>query len=250
MAFQGEAVASGAAAPREAGRQQTMIETAHLEPKEHEKVSTAVAEVESRTSGEIVTILAEQSEDYGDIQMAWSAIAALLKLFAFAICPSLPLGFFAGIAGGWNAEWTPATIFTLAAFSASIAFAATWLFQLWPPLKFLLIPAPLKTARVHKRAITCFRIGAERRTSGRTGILIYLSMREHRAEILADQAIAEKVDPEIWGDAMAAMLAELKQGRVAEGMVAAVEQVGRVLAEHLPRTVGDINEIPDRLIEI
>ena len=75
-------------------------------------------------------------------------------------------------------------------------------------------------------------------------------MREHRAEILADEAIASKVQPDVWGDAMHAMLAHLKDGRVADGIIAATEKVGAILAEHLPREGDDINELPDRLIEI
>ena len=96
----------------------------------------------------------------------------------------------------------------------------------------------------------CFKVGAERRTHGRTGILIYISMAEHRAEIVADEAIAGKVDPMVWGEAMAAMLAHVREGRVAEGMVAAVEKVGAVLEEHFPIAEGDTNELPDRLIEV
>ena len=69
---------------------------------------------------------------------------------------------------------------------------------------------------------------AERRTHGRTGILIYLSLAEHRAEIVADAAIADKVAPEVWGEAMAALIAEIRAGRPGAGRVAAVEQVGAV----------------------
>ena len=108
----------------------------------------------------------------------------------------------------------------------------------------------MRHARVRQRAVTCFRVGAERRTHGRTGILIYLSLDEHRAEIVADEAIAGKVAPEVWGDAMAAMLAHLRDGRLADGLVAAVERVGAVLAEHFPRAEDDHNELPDRLIEV
>ncbi|AKH42184.1 hypothetical protein WYH_01138 [Croceibacterium atlanticum] len=75
-------------------------------------------------------------------------------------------------------------------------------------------------------------------------------MREHRAEIVADEAIADKVSPDVWGDAMAAMLAQLKQGRTADGMIAAVQKVGGVLSEHFPRAEDDRNELPDRLIEL
>ena len=60
-------------------------------------------------------------------------------------------------------------------------------------------------------------------------------MREHRAEIVADEAIASKVAPEVWGEAMAAMLAHIREGRIADGMIAGVEKVGAVLAEHFPR---------------
>lgn len=121
---------------------------------------------------------------------------------------------------------------------------------MWEPLKFLLIPGPVKTARVHARAIAHFKVGAERRTHGRTGIMIYMSMREHRAEIIADEPIAVKVPAEVWGEAMADMLTEIKQGRIAEGMAAGIRDVGVVLAEHFPRAEDDVNELPDRLIEV
>ena len=81
-------------------------------------------------------------------------------------------------------------------------------------------------------------------------MLLYLSMREHRAEIVADQPIAEKVPAEVWGEAMADMLAEIKEGRIAEGLAAGVRDVGKVLSEHFPRAEDDQNELPDRLIEV
>ena len=140
---------------------------------------------------------------------------------------------------------------SIAGASFAIAkFLGMWLLQLWPPLKFWLILPAIKTQRTFARAVSLFKVGAERRTHGRTGVLIYLSMREHRAQIIADEAIASKVTPETWGEAMAAMLVEIKQGRCADGMIAAVEQVGAVLAEHFPRAEDDTNELPDRLIEL
>ena len=103
---------------------------------------------------------------------------------------------------------------------------------------------------MRRRAISIFKAAAERRTIGRTGILIYLSMAERRAEIVADEAITKVTTPEIWGDAMAALLIEVKQGRIGDGLVAAIDRVGAVLAEHFPRSATDTNEIPDKLIEL
>lgn len=217
---------------------------------DHQRVSEAVTRAEAHTSGEIVTILTDRSDGYSDIALAWAALAGFAKLTGFILLPQWPIWVVETILGHWNGRWSPAELFTLAGFAATLAFLVIWALQLWTPVKYALIPGPIKTARVHARALLCFRIGAERRTRGRTGILIYLSMREHRAEILADEAIASKVHPDVWGDAMHAMLAHLKDGRVADGMIAATEKVGAILAEHLPREGDDINELPDRLIEI
>lgn len=222
----------------------------YLTADDHARISAAVSKAEQSTAGELVTILADRSDGYTDVALTWAAAASLLALSALAIAPDFYLGIYERLTGGWVQEWTPRNIFMVAALVAALKFVGVMLVQLWQPLKFFLIPPPIRTARVHDRAIRAFRIGAERRTHGRTGILIYLSMREHRAEIVADEAIASKVDPGVWGDAMDAMLAELKQGRVADGMIAAVEKVGVVLAEHFPRADDDTNELPDRLIEV
>jgi len=214
------------------------------------RVAAAVASAEAATSGEIVTIMAAQSDDYADVALAWSALVALAALLVVAYAPDFYLGLYDRLTGAWVQHWTPGRLFGAAALIAAIKFGATWAILLWRPLRLALTPAPVRHTRVHARALAAFRIGAERRTTGRTGILIYLSLAEHRAEILADEAIAGKVPAELWGDALAAMLAELKAGRMADGLVAAVERVGAVLGRELPRDAGDSNELPDRLIEV
>ncbi|CCA92911.1 TPM domain-containing protein [Novosphingobium sp. PP1Y] len=222
----------------------------YLTEQDHVQISAAVTQAELQSAGEIVTILADRSDGYTDIALAWAALAALLALSALAIAPDFYIGLYDRLIADWGHQWSPRALFTLAAGIATLKFAAVLLIQFWQPLKFWLIPPPVKTARVHERAIRAFRIGAERRTMGRTGVLIYLSMREHRAEIVADEAIATKVDPEVWGEAMSAMLSHVREGRIAEGMCAAVEKVGAIVAPHFPRADDDINEIPDRLIEV
>jgi len=221
-----------------------------LSADDHRRVSEAVARVEEQTAGEIVTILAERSDGYTDVALAWSALVAFLALSALAIAPDFYLHMVDRVLNLWTLDWTPREVLLLALVAASAKFGSMMLLQLWQPLKFWLIPPPIKSARVRQRAVRAFRIGAERRTTGRTGVLIYLSMREHRAEIVADEAIASKVDPAVWGDAMTAMLAELREGRIADGMIAAVERVGAILAPHFPRAGDDVNELPDRLIEV
>lgn len=217
---------------------------------DHARISSAVHAAEQHSAGEIVTIVTDRSDGYTDIALAWAALAAFTALTAMTLMPDFYLGLYDRIMGHWDRAWTPAAILTLGASFAILKFIGVLLIQLWPPVKWFLIPRHIKAARVRARAITCFKVGAERRTAGRTGILIYVSLREHRAEIVSDAAISARVSPEIWGEAMAAMLGHIRAGNLADGIIAAVGKVGVVLAEHFPRAENDRNELPDRLIEV
>ena len=72
-------------------------------------------------------------------------------------------------------EWHPREMFAAGLLVASLKFVGMWLLQCGGRCGMLLVPGPIKHARVRARAITCFKVGAERRTHGRTGMLIYLS---------------------------------------------------------------------------
>lgn len=213
-------------------------------------VSAAVAKAEEATAGEIVTIMADRSDSYHDVALWWSAFVAFLALAVLGWFWPFYLPLVDRVTGAWQADWHPGKVLGLALLVATLKFMGMYLLQLWQPLRLLLVPAPLKHARVRARAVTNFKIGAERRTHGRTGVLIYLSLAEHRAEIVADAAIASKVSPEVWGEAMATLVGGIRRGEAGAGLVGAIEQVGAILAQHFPRADDDTNELPDRLIEV
>ncbi len=181
----------------------------------------------------------------------WYALAiAFTAMSAFAFVPAPFMNLWDSLSGGWMHEWTTGELASMTIGLGLIAFIVSYLLLSWDKLTFLLAPSPVKTARVHAAAVRHFKVGAERRTHGRTGVLLYLSMREHRAEIVADEPIAAIVGAEVWGEAMADMLVEIRQGNIASGLVAGIRDVGVVLSEHFPREVDDENELPDRLIEL
>ena len=213
-------------------------------------VSDAVTDAESATSGEIVTVLAEASDGYTDVALLWAAGAAFTAMSVFAAFPQPFLDTWDSWFAGWGHEWTSGELASFVIALGMIKFLGVMLVQQWQPLKWALVPGPVKALRVRDQAVRQFKVGAERRTTGRTGVLIYLSMREHRAEIVADESIAAKVPAEVWGEAMGDMLAHIRQGRLAEGLAVGIRDVGHVLAEHFPRGADDVNELPDRLIEV
>ena len=221
-----------------------------LSEQDHAKVSAAIAAAEARSDGEIVAVATELSDPYHDVALHWAVLALFAVLAWAAICPSCLDWWLGLILGGWRPEPTPREQFTALMIIAAVKFTAVLLVLKIRPLRLALTPGATKSRRVRRRAIALFKAGAERRTVGRTGILIYLSMAEHRAEIVADEAITRVTTPETWGEAMAALLVEVKAGRPGDGIVAAVERVGTVLAEHFPKSSEDTNEIPDKLIEL
>jgi putative membrane protein len=221
-----------------------------LTQEDHDKVSTAIRDAESKSSAEIVAVVSELSDPYHDVALHWAVLALIAVLAWAAACPTCLRWWMDLFLGGWRPEPTLRETLTLLMVLAVLKFTAVLLILKYMPLRLALTPAATKTRRVRRRAVALFRTGAEQRTVGRTGVLIYLSMGERRAEIVGDEAITKVTTPETWGEAMAALVLEVKAGRPGDGIVAAVSRVGAVLSEHFPRSEADINEIPDKLIEL
>ena len=221
-----------------------------LTDEDHDKVSAAIAAAEGRTNGEIVAVATPISDPYHDVALHWAMVPLFAVLAWAAWRPTALAWWYDFLFGGWQSDPTLSQLLTLLMVFAALKFTVALLILKWMPLRLALTPGATKHRRVRRRAVAMFKAAAERRTVGRTGVMIYLSMAEHRAEIIGDEAITKVTTPETWGEAMSALLVHVKEGRVGDGIVAAIEQVGVVLAEHFPRTEGDVNEIPDKLIEL
>ena len=227
-----------------------MGETINMSETEHDRVTKAVRAAEAGTSGEIVTIIADASDHYLDTALWWAVVAALISLALLAACPATATWIVESLSGGWVTEIGAVEYFELALAAFVIIFGVIRLILQIPRLRIALTFPRVKSKRVRNRAIDLFKVGAESRTAGRTGILIYLSLAEHRAEIVADEAVHKQVSNDMWGAAMADLIGHVREERITDGMVAAVNDVGKILTQYLPRKDDDINELPDRLIEL
>lgn len=222
----------------------------HVSEADHDIVTAAVAAAEAHTSGEIVTVVAAKSNDYDDVALVWASVIAFIAMSAIALFPEFHRGLYDRLTGGWGHDLTANQWLGTVIAVGVLKWIGMWLILLWRPLRMALTPRAIKAQRVRARAIDLFKVGTEAKTLGRTGVLLYLSLKEHRADIVADEAIAAKVTPETWGNAMAALIERVRVGKPGEGMAEAVRQMGIVLAEHFPKGDENPNELPDRLIEI
>ena len=222
----------------------------HLTDADREKVAAAIAAAEANTSCEIVAVATPISDAYHDVALHWALVPLFAVLAWAAWRPTALVWWYNHLFGGWSPDPTLGELLTLLMVFAALKFTVALLILKWMPLRLFLTPGATKHRRVRRRAVAIFQAAAAGRTTGKTGILIYLSLAERRAEIVADESIHKLTDDHTWGEAMHALIEEVRHGRAGDGIVAAVERVGAVLAEHFPRSAEDRNEIPDKLIEL
>ncbi len=194
-----------------------------------ERIAQTIRRAEETTSGEIVCVLARRSSDYAYVPPLWGAFAALASPWPMLLFTDLS---------------------TREIFSAQIViFIVATLFVSWGPVRFFLTPRTVKRARAAREAIEQFFSRGVAATKGRTGVLIFVSCAERYARIVADDAIAAKIANEEWLNALDALLADLRQERVADGFVAAIEECARLLAKHAPPGASG-DELPDKIYVI
>lgn len=225
-----------------------------LSPSDLSAIEAAVRAAETRTTGEIYCVVAEQSAAYNETPLAWAAGVALLApaiLLLGGVHVTVPDLF---------GDWTAAQVGAVAESAArralvgailfqAVLFAAVALIAAWRPVRLALTPRWIKRHEVRRRAAESFLSKNLHLTRGRTGVLIFVSLAERMAEIIADEGVAEHVEPGVWDRAMAALAQGLKRGEPAAGFAAAVGLCGDVLAEHCPAAPGDNpNELPDAVV--
>ncbi len=189
-------------------------------------ISAAIRAAEAHTCGQIVCVLARSSSDYSAVPIQWAALLALIVPW--------PLIYFT--------QLTVQRIFLL----QIVVFLIAALILSWTPLRMALVPRAVRRARAHRGAIEQFFLRGLANTRHRCGVLIFVSLAEHYARIVADQGVASKVGQAQWQEAIDALTPHMRDGRIAAGFIAAIERCGAVLAAHAPPD-GAPDELPDRI---
>ena len=204
---------------------------AFLSAEEKARITEAIQREEGRTSGEIVTVIAASADAYWFIPLLWAAVLALsVPAVVLLVDPWIyPVELYGG---------------------QLLLFAVLALLFRWTPVKMRLVPGAVKRRRAGRLAREQFLAQGLHHTQDRTGVLLFVSVAERYVEVLADSGINEKVAPDAWANLVDGFVAKVRQGRIADGFVEAVERCGTLLAEHFPRAAGDTDELPNHLIEI
>ncbi|WP_273785816.1 TPM domain-containing protein [Brucella intermedia] len=203
---------------------------------DHARIAEAIRKAEAETSGEIYAVLARSSDDYF---FAAGFVATCGILLASVVVAFLAHWY-------WFDVRLP--MFGLAVLAAFLtAMLVLWVF---PAIRMLLVPRRIRYKRAHLNALQQFLARNVHITEHRTGILLFVSMAEHYAEVIADAGINARVEQDEWNAIVATLIHHASRAQVAEGFVLAIGQAGLLLETHFPAGAVNVNELDDHLIEL
>lgn len=187
---------------------------------ELDQIKRAVAGAEERTSGEIVPYIVDRSDRYDVTLWRGASIMAL-----FSVC-------FAGLTYQFYDGWGLAWLYSgqgIAFLVISAGIVGALIGGYVPAVKRKLAGTELLARTVHHRAMRAFVEEEVFNTRDRTGILLFISMLEHRIEVLGDEGINRRVSADDWADVVGKIRDGIKQDKVAQGMIDAIDICGQLL---------------------
>jgi putative membrane protein len=198
-----------------------------ISAQDHERIASAIHSAEAKTSGEIVCVLAHTSSHATALPVVIAAAAAL----------ALP----------WLlVDFTAMSVHRILSLQV-IVFLVLLVLLCLPRVRVALMPRKARRAIAHRVAMEQFASRGIARTKDRSGILIFVSLAERYARIIADEGIAARVPQAEWQAAIDALVAHMRDGRIADGFIAAIDLCGKKLAEHFPRAAASHGTLPDRI---
>lgn len=207
-----------------------------LSTQERDQIDAAVKAAEKRTAGEIVCMIAAASYRYPMANVLGATVMALP--LALLLTPLIGGRLWIGHQNMWLFIGLFGVLFSL----------FYLLVDHTPGLKRHFISAREMEEEVHEAAVTAFFNQGLYRTRDATGILIFISVLEHKVWILADHGINAKVPTGHWDSLVAAITTGIRQKRAATAICEAVDRIGDDLADHFPIQAGDRDELKSLII--
>ena len=201
-----------------------------LGPDDLGAVHAALVAAERRTVGEILLVVLDRSDRHPGARWLAALLGALLG--SVALAPWLP----------WD---EPAHLLAAQLALGALGYALAWRL---PDLQRTFVSEARAQEMAEEQALQEFHRHALHRTEARTGVLLFVSLFERRALVLADEGIDARVGVEQWERTNELVLAGIRRGSLRAGLVAGIGSAGEVLAREFPVASGDRNEVPDRVV--
>lgn len=192
------------------------------------RAAEAVKRIEAQTSAEIVITVRQQSGHYRGTEIAIAAAGAFLVLNLLLFLPQ-----------SFAVEFMPLDV--------AIGFVvALVIAKQSHVLRRIATRARTRAERVELAAKGAFFDFGVSRTTGRTGILVYVSILERTVSVVADLAVQDAGLAPVLESSRGAMAAAVAS-RDFPAFIERLEALGPALSTPLPRSEDDVNELSDEV---
>lgn len=221
---------------------------------ENARIRKAVEAAEADTSGEIVAMVVHRSDSYREAEILGAVLtAAFLALLVEAAIQLFSLWIATsgwGGGGRLQAELViyGVSVWTYVPLTFLLFFPMRYLFRRCETLKLPFAGRKRIQEAVRERAVRAFYEKGLYRTRDETGILIFLSLLEHKVWILGDRGIDSKIPHQEWQDLAGELSRGMREGRACDALCSVIAACGVALASHFPRRPDDTNELVDGVI--
>jgi putative membrane protein len=193
---------------------------------DHRRIADAIRAAETRTSADIVCVVARQSSSYSFVPVLWAALLALVLPWPMAVLT----------------PWSPLRILAI----QIVAFMVLAGLLSLGRLRLLFVPRAVKRLRAHRAAIEQYHAHGLTRTPRRLGLLIFVSWEERYIRIVADDGLSARIADAEWRPAVDVLADAIRRGALADGLVAAIDACLVPLSRHFPPE-GGAHALPDKV---
>lgn len=191
-----------------------------------ETLAEAVRDIEKNTDAEIVIVVRRRSGVYRHADYLCGAVIAFVGLVFVLFSPF-----------EFHTFWVPFDVIGLFIAGAFVCSRTDFIRRVLTNKKF-------RSQSVRTGAAAMFYEAGIANTSAENGLLIYLSIFERRLEIIADRGILKAVPALKWNNAVFA-LKQVGRNPESETLIKGVRELGELLAQYLPPTGENPNELAD-----
>jgi len=221
---------------------------------ENARIRTAIEKAEANTSGEIVAMVVHRSDSYREAEILGAVLTAAFCGFLLEI--AIQIGFLLFSNSGWGSGSTldaelvlyGVSLWTYIPLVIVLFFPLRYLFRSYEALKLPFVGRKRIEEAVRERAVLSFFEKELYRTRDETGILIFLSLMEHKVWILADRGINSRLPHDQWKGLARELSLGMREKRACEALCSVISSCGEELARHFPRKADDTNELSDHVL--
>jgi len=201
----------------------------HFNDEEKNKIREAILRAEEFSTGEVVPVIVKQSDFYPAAHFRLSLLCAFLAIFSYYELSLLP---------------EPVYFLYLFIVGSVVGFFLGYI----PFLKKFFTTKSEMDEEFTQKALESFLMNGVVDTTHRNGVQLFVSALEHKALVLVDKGLKEKLPQETWDRVLEKMTGPLKKKHYAEGMIAAIDEIGEILRTNFPSEKRTPDELPNKLI--